>query len=109
MATSLIKSYSWKNGGSATGSVDISISSLEFSELLVEVFVNKGENREFVLIPKGALAPTNPIYVRQGSGGSTGEQMIVTIYATLNAVRCAGVKFAGTDYTSTSITRVWYR
>lgn len=109
MATSLIKSYSWKNAGTATGSTSVNISNLDYSELLAEVFVNKGENREFILIPKGSLAPTNPIYARQGSGGSTGDQMVVTVYATLSEVRCVGVRFAGTDYTNNSILRVWYR
>lgn len=109
MSSGTIHSNAWKSAGYVTGTSPIDISGLQYSELMLELQIAGGENRQLFPVPQGMLAATT-LYMRQGGyGGSVGSQFYTVVGVSLSSAFIVDVLVFGTNYKTTSILRVWYR
>lgn len=108
LSSKLANKTTWKLHNSATGQASISISTLEYDELLIVVEIS-GNNKGVVNIPKINLTSSNSWYRTGGYGGNSGYMAYYAIRVTTADVSLNNATLAGTDYTSTAVTKVYYR
>ena len=116
-AYDLIKSIArdmlgWKKFETTSiGTAVLDFSSIgEYKELLVEAFIDNGNNREFFHVPADTLVEGIWLFLRQGGyGGTAATSTNVTVGVQKWKAFLSQAYLSGSDKTSTSRVRVWYR
>ena len=99
----------WTLAGTATGAnVPVSISNLLSTarEFLVIVAIDGGGNKESIHIPRAEISGNS--WFRAGGYTSIATPVLVTILVN-TSVSLVNASLASTDYSSTSVIRVYYR
>lgn len=108
----MLDGLKWKQfGTSSIGTSTLDFSSIgDYRELLVEVFIDNGNNRELFHVPADTLVEGIWLFLRQGGyGGTAATSANVTVGVQKWKAFLSQAYLSGSDKTSTSRLRVWYR
>ena len=107
--TALNNSSTWKLVGSATGTNNLDISQVFASakEFLIIVAIDGGGNKESIVVPSAEVAGNS--WYRAGGYTTISTPVLVTVFVSATAVRIISASLQTTDYTNTSVLRVYYR
>ena len=98
----------WKYFTSGVGKTTLDISSLSFSEMIVQLDFGGTGNKCLFNIPRIILSNTNN-YFRVGGYQNANANQLGVIRATQNQIEMIGAYINGQDLSTTSITQIYYR